>query len=76
MKLFKVTSLYAPLYCSFAQRYAVVNTNGCVPFNFSYRKEPSISGLSRLWVDDWLAQSITLREETQKLLDLLTKEAE
>ena len=32
------------------QRYAVVNTNGCVPFNFSYRKEPSISGLSRLWV--------------------------
>ena len=27
-------------------------------------------------VDDWLAQSITLREETQKLLDLLTKEAE
>ena len=27
-------------------------------------------------VDDWMAQSITLREETQKLLDLLTKEAE
>lgn len=27
-------------------------------------------------VDDWLTQSITLREETQKLLDLLTKEAE
>ncbi len=32
------------------ERYAVVNTNGCVPFNFSYRKKPSISGLSRLWV--------------------------
>lgn len=32
------------------KRYAVVNTNGCVPFNFSYRKKPSISGLSRLWV--------------------------
>lgn len=27
-------------------------------------------------IDDWMAQSITLREETQKLLDLLTKEAE
>ena len=32
------------------KRYAAVNTNGCVPFNFSYRKKPSISGLSRLWV--------------------------